>query len=378
MRPPPDVLSARLSRARTLLSERQLDAVLVTGLPNIRYLTGFDGTTAVAVVTDQRPTLVVDGRYAAAVEAWRSETPGEHEALVRVGHSLDETAATVVEETECSRVGYEAAHVTVSRFRAIERVLGSHASIELVETEGLIESLRLRKDAHEQGILREAARRLSAVMTGIMADLRAGVREWDIASRVEEGLRRVGFARPAFDTIVASGPNAAMPHYRAGQRALAPGDLVVLDFGGVYSGYCVDLTRTVSIGAPSARALQLFSAVAAAQKAAFEAVRGGVLPQAVDAAARGVLAERGLEAAFNHGTGHGLGLEVHEAPRLGPRAMAAVEPSEPLQPGMVITIEPGAYVPGFGGVRIEDDVLVTDDGCEILTTADRGLVVVAT
>jgi Xaa-Pro aminopeptidase len=353
----------------------QLDALFVTGLPNIRYLTGFDGTVAVVVLTKELVTLVVDGRYAAALEPSRA-TAG-FDARVGIGQSLDETAAGVLQEAGCSRVGYEAAHVSVSRFRAVERLFASRGTIELIETEGLIETLRVRKDAHEQAILREGARRLSAVMQGVVADVQVGMREWDVAARVEQGLRRVGFARPAFDTIVASGPNAALPHHRAGERVLTPGDLVVLDFGGVYSGYCVDLTRTVSIGPPSSRALQLFSAVAAAQKAALDAVRGGVVPQAVDAAARGVLAEHGLEAALNHGTGHGLGLEVHEAPRLGPRAMAAAEPTDPLQPGMVITIEPGAYVPGFGGVRIEDDVLVTDDGCEILTTADRGLGIVA-
>jgi Xaa-Pro aminopeptidase len=376
MRPPSDVLEARLKRARRLLAARELEAVLVTSLPNVRYLTGFDGTAAVTVLDQRFVTLIVDGRYQFAVDAWCGAMSEEAGAVVRVGSSLDQTAAAVLRENGYARVGYEAAHVSVSRYRTVARVFESGRAIELIETDGLIEVLRVTKDEYEQAMLREGARRLSAVMQGVLADLRPGAREWDVASRVEEGLRRVGFGRSAFDTIVASGPNAAMPHHRAGERRLGAGDLVVLDFGGVYNGYCVDLTRTASIGAPSSRALQLYSAVAAAQKAALEAVRGGVLPQAVDAAARRTLAERGLEGAFNHGTGHGLGLEVHEAPRLGPHPHTAPVISDPLQPGMVITIEPGAYVPGFGGVRLEDDVLVTDDACEILTTVERDLRIV--
>jgi Xaa-Pro aminopeptidase len=184
-------------------------------------------------------------------------------------------------------------------------------------------------------------------------------------------MRAAGYERPAFDTIVASGPNAALPHYRAGTRILKPGDLVVLDFGGVLDGYCSDLTRTVSVGAPTPDALRLHAAVRDAQRAAMEAVKPGVSTTSVDGAARGLLESRGLGEAFGHGTGHGLGLEIHEEPRVGPpRSHSA---SVQLEPGMVFTIEPGAYLPGMGGVRIEDDVLVTGDGCEVLTSVPREL-----
>jgi Xaa-Pro aminopeptidase len=197
------------------------------------------------------------------------------------------------------------------------------------------------------------------------------MRERALAAVLEAAIREAGFDRLAFDTIVASGPHAALPHYRAGDRILVPGDLLVLDFGGVLDGYCCDLTRTVSVGWPSAESERLHDAVRAAQHAAIAAVGPGIDASAVDAAARGVLQARGLGEAFGHGTGHGLGLEVHEEPRISQRRGDA--PPVALAPGMVFTVEPGAYLPGFGGVRIEDDVLVTETGCEVLTAVPRDL-----
>jgi Xaa-Pro aminopeptidase len=217
--------------------------------------------------------------------------------------------------------------------------------------------------------LRDAAARLGQVVPVVLAAVRAGTTERSIAAVIEAALREAGYERTAFDTIVASGPHSAMPHYRAGTRTLAAGDLVVLDFGGVLDGYCCDLTRTVAIGPPSREARRVYEAVRDAHAAAVAAVKPGVDASAVDAAARDVLRDRGLGDAFGHGTGHGLGLDVHEEPRIGkPRADV---PPVALAPGMVFTIEPGAYLPGFGGVRIEDDVLVTDTGCELLTNLPR-------
>ena len=206
-------------------------------------------------------------------------------------------------------------------------------------------------------------------MPQVLAAVRAGEREREIAAVIEMAMREAGYERTAFDTIVASGPHSAMPHYRAGTRVLTSGDLVVLDFGGVLDGYCCDLTRTVSIGPPSREARRVYDAVRDAQAAAVAAVKPGIDASAVDAAARELLRDRGLGDAFGHGTGHGLGLDVHEEPRVGkPRTdLAPVT----LAPNIVFTIEPGAYLPGFGGVRIEDDVLVTEDGCELLTHLQR-------
>jgi Xaa-Pro aminopeptidase len=199
----------------------------------------------------------------------------------------------------------------------------------------------------------------------VAAFVREGRTEQEIAVDIELALREAGFSRLAFETIVASGPNSALPHARPTSRVVRAGDATVLDFGGVYDGYCVDLTRTVQLGAVSGALQNLYAAVAEAQRAAIDAVRPGIPASAVDAAARTVLERRGLGAAFGHGTGHGLGLEVHEEPRIS-RPSPRV-PDVVLEPGMVFTVEPGAYVPEVGGVRIEDDVLVTDTGCEVLT-----------
>jgi len=286
--------------------------------------------------------------------------------------SYDEALLGCLLDIGVTAVGFEAAHVTVARHDWWERSTRARSiAIAFHATERVVEQARVIKDAAEIAALREAARRLDGVARAAFAAAKAGVTERQVAAALEGAMREAGYERLAFDTIVASGPHAALPHYRAGDRILATGDLVVLDFGGVLDGYCSDLTRTVSIGPPPPEARRLYTAVYDAQQAAVAAVRPGVETTAVDGAARQVLEERGLGAAFGHGTGHGLGLDVHEDPRITrPRPDV---PSVPLVPGMVFTIEPGAYVAGFGGVRIEDDVLVTDAGYELLTTVSREL-----
>jgi Xaa-Pro aminopeptidase len=221
------------------------------------------------------------------------------------------------------------------------------------------------KDAAEIASFREAGRRLGRLAREVPAFVREGRTEREIADDIETALRRAGFSRPAFETIVASGPNSALPHARPTDRKLQAGEPTVLDFGGVYDGYCVDLTRTVQLGAATEAQARLYAAVREAQEAAIAAVRPGVAASTIDAAARMVLEQHGLGDAFGHGTGHGLGLEVHEEPRIARPTPRLPDPI--IEPGMIFTIEPGAYVPAIGGVRIEDDVLVTDDGCEVLT-----------
>jgi Xaa-Pro aminopeptidase len=229
----------------------------------------------------------------------------------------------------------------------------------------LVEDLRIVKDDWELGVLRDAAARLSDVAKCILPKALAGRTERQVAADLEFEMRRVGFERPAFDTIVASGPNGALPHYRSGDRTLESGDLVVIDFGGVLNGYAVDVTRTLALGGGGKREREAIDAVAGAQTAAIQAIRPGQAPEAIDRAARAVLERAGYGEAFTHSTGHGLGLEVHERPRIVPERPGVTEP--PVEAGMVFTIEPGAYFPGWGGVRIEDDVVVTMAGSEVLT-----------
>jgi Xaa-Pro aminopeptidase len=243
----------------------------------------------------------------------------------------------------------------------------------LVPTEGVIERARIRKDAYEIATLREAARRLSVVAADVLDEVRPGIAERELALMIDARIREGGFSRTAFETIVASGPNAALPHARPGERKLTEGDLVVLDFGGVYTSYCVDLTRTVSIGKATARAREVYRAVLEAHDRAISAVHPGASRFDIDRVARETLGRYGLAEVFGHGAGHGLGIEVHEDPRITRRRPDVDARDEEINTGMVFTIEPGAYLPGWGGVRIEDDVLVTATGVEVLTNVTTEL-----
>jgi Xaa-Pro aminopeptidase len=381
VQPPPDLLTARHRSLRARLAGLRLERLLVTALPNVNWLTGFTGSAAAALVGPEVVVLVTDRRYREEASALAAASGGTLPLAV-VSETYDETLAALIASSP-GPAGFEAANLTVARHRWLSAALqaASWAQEGLVPVSGAVEAGRVVKDAWEQGVLREAGARLSEVARGVLADLRPGVRECDVAEGVEAGLRRAGFSRPAFDTIVASGPRAALPHGRASDRTIQRGELVVLDFGGVYGGYCVDLTRTVAFGDPGPDARAWHAAVLEAQEAAIRVAAPGRPPHDVDRAARERLEALGLGDRFPHGTGHGLGLEVHEAPRIGPfrpdpagadRAGEVPLPDQ-LVPGMVFTVEPGVYVPGRGGVRIEDDVLVTASGSELLTSVPRAL-----
>jgi Xaa-Pro aminopeptidase len=373
---PAVIARSRIDRVRQRMQASAVDALVVSHLPNIRYLTGFVGTAGLAVVTPAHCVLVVDFRYQIVARNLVAASPALASVLTVVvaAGSYDETLADVLRTNGSRRIGIEASSMAVSRFNRLSAALAGSAPTPLrgpdgcpalVPTERLVESERVVKDDVEIATLTEAGRRLGGAVAEATSLARAGRSEIEVASDLDALLRRVGFERPAFETIVASGPNSALPHARPGPRVLHEGDAVVLDFGGVYDGYCVDLTRTVEIGEAGDDFRRLFAAVTAAHRAAIAAVRPGVRASSVDGAARSTLGRYGLEEAFGHGTGHGLGLEVHEEPRIG-RPLAG-QPDLVLQPGMVFTIEPGVYVEGVGGVRIEDDVLVTDQGCVVLT-----------
>jgi Xaa-Pro aminopeptidase len=362
----------RVQAATHSLSDRQLDALVVSNPLNVRYLSGFRGSTAWLVLTREGARIVTDGRYAAVVR--RGIDAGGD--LVTMGldvveSTYDRTLADVLSRSSARRVGFEASTVTVAGLRRWHDLM---PGVDWEPTEDLVENLRLVKDDAEQAVLRRAGRMLDHVARSLGSIVAGGRAERDIARTIDSALERVGFERPAFETIVASGPNSAYPHARPTDRRLATGDLVVLDFGGVLDGYCVDLTRMAAVGHIDSAARSLFDAVSGAQRAALGAVRAGATSADVDRAARSWLEGQGLGPAFCHGTGHGLGLDVHEAPRISRAESGHVTT---LAPGMVFTIEPGAYLEGTGGVRLEDDVLVTTDGCEVLTTCPRDLVVVS-
>ena len=389
-------LTERQGTLRTRLEADRLDALLVSHPANVFYLTGFRGSAGAVVLTPDGVCLISDSRYAIVaqklVDASTAEAPLR---FVQVGSSYEETICEVLKASGARKtrtsttVGFEAAHMTVGRHEWLERALAGSV-VTLRGTTGLVELLRQVKDEQELTTMREAGRRISGVMAETLSGLRSGRREREVAADIDYAIRRAGFEGPAFETIVACGPNTALPHARPGERPLAAHDLVLLDFGGIYDGYCVDLTRMASLGTPDPAALGWHAAVSEAHAAALGAVRHGVQASAVDAAARAVLERLELGAAFGHGTGHGLGVEVHEAPRVGKRRRAARAPGSPgsgvdddadaeevrLEPGMVFTVEPGVYLPGLGGVRLEDDLVVTVDGYELLTHVSLELFVV--
>ena len=371
--PSTDILAARLARVRRMLDTLNVDALIVTNATNIRYLTNHAGSAGIVVLTLDAVHLLVDFRYEESVRTTQ-ESPSACPGLRRwpVPASYEEGLVDCLLSIGIETAGFEAAHLTVARHEWLERTLSAkQAGVTLRSTERVVEQARIVKDAFEVDRLRESASRIRFVTEAAVAAVAVGRAEREVAAVIEMAMRTAGYERIAFDTIVASGPHAALPHHRAGNRTLAAGDLVVLDFGGVLDGYCCDLTRTISVGLPGPDATRVYGAVREAQLAAIAAVRPGVDASAVDAAARSVLEAQGLGEAFGHGTGHGLGLDIHEEPRIGryrPDAAAVA-----LEPGMVFTIEPGAYLAGWGGVRIEDDVLVTESGCEVLTSVTHDL-----
>jgi len=356
-------------------------ALVVSSPANIKYLCGFDGSAGLVLTTPDRTWLLVDGRYDRSARLSRAAGQLADVEIATLSGSVERLLSTLVSEAGPGSLGFEAHHVTVATFRAWERACPGRT---FVATTNWIERLRIIKERAELTAIRRACAVTSDVARDLSRWVREGRTEREIAWDIEEAMRRAGATRPAFETIVASGPNSALPHARPTDRQLQRGDLVVLDFGGVLDGYCGDLTRMAGVGEVKAEARGLFEAVRAAHGAALAAVRAEAPVFEVDAAARRVLTTHGFGDAILHATGHGLGLEVHEAPRLGRRSESSGDrPGEPidremdrLAAGMVCTIEPGAYVEGVGGVRLEDDVVVTDEGCEVLTEAPRDLLLV--
>ena len=355
------------------LDKSSLDALLVTHLPNVAYLTGLRSTAGVMVVSPEATQLVIDSRYLTVATSLAAEEEApEGLRLIPVEASYDETIQRTLVNLGPARVGVEAEHMSLRQWNwLVERLRESE--VTLVSTERLVEANRLVKDDHEIECFRFAGRLIADAVIPIIEMVRPGRTERDIAVQIDQTLSQCGFEDRAFPTIVASGPNSALPHAHPSDRSIEDGDMVLLDFGAVRNGYCVDLSRTVCVHPVSDEAIRLHAAVLEAYEAAVATVRPGVLAAEVDTAARSTLARHGLAEAFGHGTGHGLGLEVHEAPRIGRPGQPGSEVM--LGPGMVFTVEPGVYRPGVGGVRIEDDVLVTATGCEVLTNATRALIV---
>jgi Xaa-Pro aminopeptidase len=353
---PPMLVADRVDNLRKSLIDAQLDALLLTAASNIRYLTGFTGSAGIVVVTADDMVLVTDGRYTeqAADQLSASNAPSRLEIT-----STAQREAIASAVAGAQRIGLEADHITWSvQRRYAEDWLSAH---EIVATTGLVETLRRSKDDAELARMELAAAIADAALAERRSSLLDGLTESEFALALDSAMRRLGASGTSFETIVASGPNGAMPHARPTGRRLQEGDLVVLDFGCIVDGYCSDMTRTVAIGEVDDTCKRMLEVVTAANEAGVGVVGPGVATSEVDAAARAVIAQAGWAEWFTHGTGHGVGLDIHEAPRV------AGTSADTLCIGDVVTVEPGVYLPAHGGVRMEDSVVVTPDGCRPLT-----------
>lgn len=351
--------AARRNALAARMAGENLDAMVVTSAANVRYLTGFTGSNGLVVVFQGRAVFFTDPRY-------RIQAAQEVGCQVRVvtGAMLLRTAA-LLKQSKSRRVGFERSRLTVEAFETLKNALPMRSSLEPVQ--GWIENQRMIKSAGEIAGIRRSVELNSRAFAEAVKQVRPGMRETDLAAELDHRVRRHGAEGPAFETIVAAGPRTALPHARPTDATLPPRGMILVDMGAMLHGYASDMTRMLFLGRPEPQIKNMYAAVLEAQLAAIDAVRPGVKSHEVDRAARRVLARHKLDRAFVHSTGHGLGLEIHEPPRVGKKDQTVLES------GMAITIEPGVYLEGIGGVRIEDTVIVTAAGCEVLTPTSKEL-----
>jgi len=351
--------AARCQVLERRMAAEKLDAFVVGFGPNVRYLTGFTGSNGFVAVFPGRTVFFTDPRY-------RIQAAQEVECQVRVATGpILPRIASLLRQAKSRRIGFEKSRISVESFQTLKDALPMRASLEPVA--GWIENQRMIKSAAEIAAIRRSVGLNSAAFQQAARHIRPGMRESELAAELDYRVRRQGAEGPAFETIVAGGPRTALPHARPTAAKLPENGTILVDMGAMLDGYASDMTRMLFLGNPAPRMKRMYAAVLEAQLAAINAVRPGVKAGTVDRAARRVLARHNLERAFVHSTGHGLGLEIHEPPRVGKKEKTVLEA------GMVITIEPGVYLERIGGIRIEDTVVVTASGCEVLTPTSKEL-----
>lgn len=351
----------RLRKLRERMAREKIEALLVGSLPNVHYLTGFSGTAGVLLVTLRNSVFFTDARYDLRAH---QEVQGSRVVIAKGGNF--QAALRWAARTKQARMGFESDSVSFSSY---QNILQTIVNKRLVPTTGMVESLRIQKDEAEIERIRKAVHLGSKAYSETLAHLRPGMTEIEVAAEIEYRMRRNGAERPAFETIVAAGPRTALPHSSPGTRKLRRNECIMLDLGAILGGYAGDMTRTVFLDQAPRKAARIYRAVLEAQREAEQAVRVGVPCSAVDKAARRVLERHGYGRYFTHSTGHGVGREIHEQPSLA-RNQEALLPEN-----AVVAVEPGVYIPGYGGVRIEDVVVVRKRGPEVLTTTPKELTV---
>lgn len=352
----------KLDRLRQEFDTSGIDGLLVTNGQNRRYLTQFTGTYGVVLISKNQAKLLTDFRY--TVQATEQADGFEIVHLPKKDAVFSEVARHA-KAMGITALGFEAENVTYSLHRKYVEV----ASADLVATSGLVENLRMIKSKDELVKIQTAAQIADAAFAYITTILRPGIRELDVSNELEMFMRKEGASGSAFDTIVASGHRSALPHGVASTKAIAQGDMVTLDFGALYQGYRSDITRTVAVGEPDEKLKAIYDIVLEARNLAVAGIRPGITGKEADAFARDTITQRGYGENFGHGMGHGIGLDIHEEPFMSRQCAITI------QPGMVLTVEPGIYIPDLGGVRIEDDIVVTQEGNQVLTHAPRELII---
>ncbi|MVP00176.1 M24 family metallopeptidase [Paenibacillus lutrae] len=352
----------RLEKLRQLMRQKGLPAVLITSSYNRRYLTGFTGSAGVVLVTEERAVLLTDFRYMV-------QAPQEAVGYEVTDHQgkIGRTVLEILKKQGIAALGFEENDLTYAGYSSYTDDL---QGVEFIPTGGIVEQLRVFKDDTELAIMQEAADLADRTFSYILTRIRTGVSEKQIALEIEMFIRENGGTSSSFDTIVASGERSALPHGVASERILQQDEFVKLDFGALYKGYCSDITRTVVLGKPSEKHKEIYGIVLEAQLNCVGNLRAGMTGSEGDALCRDVIARHGYADNFGHSTGHGLGMEVHENPRLA-KGYPVI-----LEPGMVVTVEPGIYIPGFGGVRIEDDVIIEPDGIRLLTHSSKEFITI--
>ncbi|MCT2537530.1 Xaa-Pro peptidase family protein [Aquibacillus koreensis] len=350
----------KLDQLRQALKENELDGLLITSSYNRRYVTNFTGTAGVVLITENEAMLITDFRYIEQANDQLTDCK-----VVEHKQPISLEVADQVKQLGVKKLGFEKDDVTFAVYEQFKKEIEA----ELVPTSGIVEKLRLIKTKDEINILKEAAKIADAAFDHILTFIKPGVREIDVSNELEFFMRKQGAVSSSFDIIVASGYRSALPHGVASEKIIESGELVTLDFGALYKGYCSDITRTVAVGEISEELHTIYHTVLEAQLKGMEGIKAGITGKEADALTRDHIKEKGYGEYFGHSTGHGLGLEVHEGPGLSFRS------NQVLEEGMVVTVEPGIYVPGVGGCRIEDDTVVTKEGNERLNFSPKELII---
>lgn len=355
-------MSDRLERLVGQLPERNLDAMLISAPENRRYLSGFTGSAGYLLITPERAMLFTDSRY---TEQATNQAPDFQVVQVKGGWDwfLEQ-----LKETGVQRVGFESRHMTVATYDNVLDALkedGNLGQVSLVAASGIAEEYRVIKDQQEIALLQKAIDASDSAMEAVCPTIKEGMTEKEVAWRMEMAMRDFGADGLSFDTIVAAGPNGAMAHHMPSDRPIQAGEPIVIDMGAIVDGYCSDITRTVVVGEPDETFNKIYDIVLGAQLTAINTVKSGMTGEDCDGLSRTVIADAGYGDNFGHSLGHGVGLEVHENPRVGPKS------SDTLEANMVFTVEPGIYLTGWGGIRIEDIVVLGDDGAKVLSKASK-------